>query len=754
MESRGNPNPQAKIAFVIYYPFQFYVYKNVYSHLKDEAEFVIDLGAFFPTRQNEDILPATEALLEKHGARYRVLQHEDYYYPRFLERFLAPYDVLISVWQRGCLNTEAAQAKKLVHMTYGVGKELTTFDLRKVKFDLILAYGEYDHAFYSLLSNSIVAGNPKFDDWFTNTVDTEAVSNMTARLDRSKKTVLYLPTHSDLCSIKDLAGDLKKITDEYNVIVKLHYYTPREEPELVELLKNPRIVLLQDDTDLLPLLKLADVVVSDNSSVIFDAMLANKPVIVTDFHSTEYLDAEHKSIRMYRRGQASALTYSNSIEQRIKRDGTVDTIAKPEELRMRIAEVLARDDKRERRVALAAQLFSYRDGQSGKRAVDAIRELIKNGPKERPFLYHALEHYTTNVLRRPWRGALQNSDARHLIEGSEGRHFFSVIWLEQLHTERDAAYLSLRSLAELQYPPEDFEIIVVGKNAKEYAKKFPDTVLSEPRPRVVCISGDPEHALGAQVSKAIQAAKGDILCFTTSGCRVSSDWLTSLYLAYERHPDSGGVGGYVWADKERYTLFDEALYYEFGKRFGAERESLFLSRLYEIENQLLYQNPAGDLSNMSYRKELVPPDLSHARTLRALGLYLKVSAMSERPLSFIPNAVTRLTRMNVRQFARMHYESGFLNRAARDLISARHRYKSQSLAAAVADSARAALRYKDLRHGALIFLASTARWVGKVGAAASLLVRRAENMFRDVQKTKYLEKASKSQLSNDVRRGG
>jgi hypothetical protein len=83
--STGRANSRANIAFVIYYPFQFYVYKNVYQYLKDRAEFLIDLGHFFPNRQTDDVLPAIEALLQKHGAAYRIIQHEDYFFTRHIK---------------------------------------------------------------------------------------------------------------------------------------------------------------------------------------------------------------------------------------------------------------------------------------------------------------------------------------------------------------------------------------------------------------------------------------------------------------------------------------------------------------------------------------------------------------------------------------------------------------------------------------------------------------------------------------------
>ena len=51
-------------------------------------------------------------------------------------------------------------------MTYGAGKELTTFGFWKKEFDLCLSYGDYDHAFFKQLTQSVIVGNPKFDDWF------------------------------------------------------------------------------------------------------------------------------------------------------------------------------------------------------------------------------------------------------------------------------------------------------------------------------------------------------------------------------------------------------------------------------------------------------------------------------------------------------------------------------------------------------------------------------------------------------------
>ena len=163
------PNPNAKIGFVILYPFFFYVFKNVYKRLEQDAELIIDLGIFFPNRQHEELVWDIIAVLQKHGAYYRILHYEDYQYPRFLNSFFAPYDVLVGVWQLGAMSLAHARMKKTVLMQYGAGKELTTYNLSKVSADLFLAYGEPGRSFYSLFTNALAIGNPRIDDWLKDT---------------------------------------------------------------------------------------------------------------------------------------------------------------------------------------------------------------------------------------------------------------------------------------------------------------------------------------------------------------------------------------------------------------------------------------------------------------------------------------------------------------------------------------------------------------------------------------------------------
>lgn len=398
---KDDPNKQAKIGFVVFYPFHYYVYKNVYKHIRDEAEFIIDLGAFFPTEQPVELAENMVRLLQKENVNFRILYFQNYLEKDGLERFLSKYETLVSVWMRGCIVHPGVKEKRKVHMTYGASKDLVTYAVGKRIYDLVLSYGKRDYDIFSMYTAAEIVGNPKFDDWFNGNFDSELLENLSRHFDKNKKTILYLPTHGDLSSIDELADELKKIAGLYNTVVKFHYYTPREEPERIKKLQHPDITAFRDDTDLLSLLKIADLVISDNSGAIFDAILADKPLLVTDFLSKEYLDIEHKKPKYYRRGIARVLTYSGSIEQKIKQDKLIAKIENPSQLQEGIRQAL-KDDKhfKDERKKLRDWLFSFQDGNSGKRAAAAIKGLIGKELPERPLFYHLLEDRKQNRERK------------------------------------------------------------------------------------------------------------------------------------------------------------------------------------------------------------------------------------------------------------------------------------------------------------------------------------------------------------------
>ncbi len=391
---KENSNPNAKIGFVVFYPFQFNVFKNVYENLKDEAEFIVDGGRFFPLRPSPEIIENCVRLLKQQGVYFRILNYEDYQRQKYLTDFFSNYGALVGLWRSGCLVIPQTDKARKVHMNYGAGKELTMFWSRHRDWDLYLCLGPRVYEIIKLFTWAEIVGYPKFDDWFNGALDENFISEIKKKLDPSKKTILYLPTHGDLSSIDELVGELRKNAPYYNILVKPHYYTPLEEPDRIKKLQRAGILLFQDESDILPFFKVVDIVVSDNSSGIFDAILADKPVVVTDFLTKAYLNGDHKKLKSFKfRLPEGALTYSGSIEQRIKEDGSVVALKKAVEFKNALEQALADGRQfQEARKKLREEIFAYSDGKCGERAAAAIKKLVflKRLP-EKPILYHVFE---------------------------------------------------------------------------------------------------------------------------------------------------------------------------------------------------------------------------------------------------------------------------------------------------------------------------------------------------------------------------
>lgn len=663
-----NPNPHATIGFVLYYPFQFYVYKNIYRQLEAEAEFIVDLGVYRPVRQPQELINDIISLLKKEGVSYRILEYDDYAYDSYLQNFFGQYQALVSVWERGCMVIKETRHIKKINAVYGAGKELTAVRPSQGLYDICLVYGERMARLHNFFSHSIIIGNPKFDDWFNNEFDAVFLQELQAKLNPDKKTVLYLPTHSDLSSIDQLADELKKITRNYNVIVKMHYYTSREESERAKSLEYPGIILLEDYVDVLSLLKVADVVVSDNSSAIFDAVLADKPVVVSDFWDEEFLDNEHKIRKKYRRGTAGALTYSGSIEQVVKREGWVLTIQRAEELEKKIEEAIDETDYfRLKREDLRRELFSFTDGHCARRAAEAIHACIVNpNSSERPILFHAFEAYRAVLGWAPrWRERELNEKiatyesllTERTLSGVET--FFSVILLESEGSSSETKRESLRALWNQTFPHKNYEIITCDPS-------IGDTVEvkgSDPFPlrHIPKRSADGGFSF---IKEAIDEARGEVICFTKDNCRVSADWLWKFYLAYQKNGDIVGVGGFEVKESNIQNIFDEYYYLELGKKLGVEKEVPYFDKLYPVKNSLLYQNPTGAFSTVSYKKESLKKmsiDYEKIPFVELLEMMIKKEVLDEnQPLYFVPYSVTSLNELNLKKFIERNFKEGMI----------------------------------------------------------------------------------------------
>lgn len=662
-----NPNPKAKIGFLVFYAFQFYVQKNIYKEIEEESEFIVDLTAYFPVRQPDDLVRDIIGLLRKHGVRYRILHYEDRFSETYLEEFLSPYQVLVSLWQRGAIMLRCASAIRKVHPLYGTGKELVMVHPSRGIFDLTLVYGRHSQKFCSIYGEAKTVGNPKFDDWFNDEVDLETIEFVRKDLDPNKRTILYLPTHGDLCSIDQIADPLKDLTRAYNVITKLHYFTIREERERIGLLEGDGILLLKDDVDLLPLLKIADVVLSDNSSAIFDAILADKPLVTTNFLDKEYLDQQHKKLRTYRRGRMGAITYSGSIEQVIKQEKLVVTVDTPDELADSIG--LALKDEQyyvDARKKLRNQLFDFNDGKCGQRAAAAIRDLITLPElPPRPIMYHALEAYKRSMnisgydTVRSLQKKLNEYESALFVKGTDAYPFFSIVIIDE-HPEQFEE--TLRTLLWQKYPPEKFEVLVISEGYDQEKIKRAQSV-RDGKVSVTRIGLEKGLLPGVLIQEALRQARGNILVFTKSGYVIPYDWLSRYAIWFYKLPHIVAAGGHEGrvpnSERNRFVEFGD---YSISRKLGL-RKKLPPKSFYPVVNREFYRNPAGILSNVAYMKmvlanaDFIPSDTV---SWNFIEQYLKKRVFQSGEVAYIPNPVSYMVPPDYAEFRKRNIEYGMM----------------------------------------------------------------------------------------------
>jgi hypothetical protein len=399
-----------KISFIVYYPYQWFIYKNIYNSILDiPKEVIIDLSVH-PHLQNEKLEIEIKLLLQNHNIPFRVLRGFNFLDKEYIRDFFSSVEVIVSCWETGCVSLEEVNYIKKVNTTYGLAKELTMVRPSRSIYDIILAYGKRDQKHFSMMTKSIAIGNPRMDDYYSG-VKNCSKEKITKYFANNKKNLVYVPTHGDLSSYKEMFEEIKTLSKTWNIIFKPHYYTLREDKEYVEKYKDlGNIFFVNDSWDTIDVLASGDVILSDNSSVIFDAIQVDRPIIVCDFLSNEFIDIMHKEVRFLKRGAIGASTYSKSFEQEIKENGKVITIKHPNELRELLENINIIDKPyKVFRQEIQKEYFEYTDGKSADRASSIIKNIYEKPRKYNPgVMYHAYLTYSNRMYQGLLRQQIYN----------------------------------------------------------------------------------------------------------------------------------------------------------------------------------------------------------------------------------------------------------------------------------------------------------------------------------------------------------
>jgi len=180
--------------------------------------------------------------------------------------------------------------------------------------------------------------------------------------------IAYLPTHREegrretdflFNNYGFNINNVEVFLEEHNsiLVVKTHYYNRLSLPCGVS---KRRIYTPSDDElpDIYPLLKATDILITDYSSVYFDYLLLNRPIIFAPFDLEEYVQRDRE------------LYYDYD-------EVTPGPKAKdwPEVLEL-IEQVMEKDQWKERREQICRRFNEFTDGESSRRVFEEIQKLL------------------------------------------------------------------------------------------------------------------------------------------------------------------------------------------------------------------------------------------------------------------------------------------------------------------------------------------------------------------------------------------
>ena len=224
-------------------------------------------------------------------------------------------DVFICGWSRYDIDNYV-NTNTLVAMIYhGIGVKPSYWRDNHPRLDLRFVEGEYrinqlrEHGVKTDLS---LTGYIKLDPLFNNKASCFKDKEKLLGLNKSSKTILYAPTFYP-SSLEKLGMQLGHISREYNLIIKPHMWTYyldsfggvnlKKQRKLIYNLfeKFDHIKLLSpEEHNIIPYYSIADLLLTEASSTIYEMIALSKPVVVNRFY---HLKLSHRIFqkRLYKR---------------------------------------------------------------------------------------------------------------------------------------------------------------------------------------------------------------------------------------------------------------------------------------------------------------------------------------------------------------------------------------------------------------------------------------------------------------------
>ena len=276
-------------------------------------------------------------------------------------------------------------------------------------FDLYLTQGPYFTNRFNELKEKhgnfdvIETGWPKLDSYGLHKTSYEAEKQELLARHKTDKILLYAPTFSpSLTSASALLEDIETLAADtgYLLMVKFHDLMSESLIHTYKALSQKhKNILFVEDKNIIKFLLLADLLISDTSSVIYEFLLLNKPAI-------------------------SFKTISKNVRW--------DNLTEKGQLTKSVLANLKQDVFKEERLALNAMYHPYNDGKSALRMIQAVEEYAsKNKIPEHRELTLDRKIKIDTIFGRPinntWNGVVKNKLSAVFITYNEIIHIDEVL---------------------------------------------------------------------------------------------------------------------------------------------------------------------------------------------------------------------------------------------------------------------------------------------------------------------------------------
>ena len=232
-------------------------------------------------------------------------------------------------------------------------------------FDLYLTQGPYFTNRFKELANKYKnfevaqTGWCKLDKLFCITDEVVDKKEQMLKENGAKKVILYAPTFSpSLTSAPYLKEEITKLAQNKEMLVVVKYHDKMDESLKDIYAQIEGNIVISNSNDITECLQIADIMISDTSSVVYELLLLNKPVVTLN-------------------SQSENINWQDVKEPREVLDAVLE-----------IAE--GKDSFKSQRDKVIELYHPYSDGESAKRMVDAVLEYIEiNGvPNKRSLPWH------------------------------------------------------------------------------------------------------------------------------------------------------------------------------------------------------------------------------------------------------------------------------------------------------------------------------------------------------------------------------